>query len=227
MKIALVYFEETLPDDRRHHRVGHGLLRGWQRFYKTSGTIARPCLLLDRTTPVPDFWEYDSVVVEDDTVERRDVLNKVGWIKAQAHALLGQCVVMDIDALLHAPIDDLASLPCPLAMAPDYGTDLPREWAADWPAAAKKYNAGVLYLNSPAVLPRFREVWAERAAKYLGVTYFDEVIFSALLTELGGHVLSPDFNTIWDGYKAYPTARVIHFNGRRKADLGGYVTGHM
>jgi len=221
MKIALVYFEEKLPANREHHSVGYYMLEGWQRFYKNSGTTAAPCLLLDRKTPVPNFWEYDHVIVEDDTpAQRKDVLNKVGWLKHQAYDLLGQCVVMDVDALLKKSIDDLSSIQEPIAMSPDDGTYRDWHWASDWPEAKNKYNAGVLYLNNPDIGNRFRAIWNERI-KYLDVTYFDEIIFSALLEEMNGKVLDRDYNTGWSGKDE--DVRVLHFSGDRKKDLAAYL----
>lgn len=221
MKIALVYFEENLPDDRKHHTVGYRMLQGWQRYYKSSGTKAVPCLMLDKNTSVPSFWEYESIVVEDDTPQdRKDVLNKVGWIKHQAYDLLGQCVVMDIDALLKKSIDDLALVKEPIAMSPDGGTYRDWYWAKDWPSARYKYNAGVLYMNSPDIGKMFRELWDEKI-KYISVTYYDEIIFSSILDTMKGKVLNVDYNTAWKGCDE--DVRVLHFSGDRKKDLQSYL----
>ena len=101
MKIALVYFEQDLPKDRKDHSVSWHMLDGWQKHYQLSDTKSLPVLLLDKKTKKPNFWQYESVIVENDTPkEYKDVLNKVGWIKHQSYDLLGKCVVMDIDALL-------------------------------------------------------------------------------------------------------------------------------
>lgn len=221
MKIALIYFEEKLPEDRKHHGVGYYMLEGWQRFYEQSNSSSTPCLLLDKKTKVPSFWDYEYIVVEDDTPEqRKDVLNKVGWIKHQAYDLLGQCVVMDIDAILKKSIDDLANIAEPIAMSPDDGTYRDWYWAIDWPDAKHKYNAGVLYMNSPKIGERFRKLWNEYI-HYLDITYFDEVIFSALMTEMGGKILGRDYNTIWSGEDK--DVRVMHFSGERKKDLAAYL----
>lgn len=222
MKIALVYFEETLPKDREHHSVGYYMLQGWQNFFKRSGSIATPCLLLDRSTKAPAFWRYESVVVEDDTPDKRlDVLNKVGWLKHQAYDILGKCVVMDIDAILKKSIDDLSGLQEPIAMSPDEGTSKDWPWAIDWPVAKRKYNAGVLYLNSGGISKRFRELWNEYSDRYLHITYFDEIIFSAILTEMGGKVLNTEYNTSWNGQDE--DVKVMHFSGTRKKDLAAYL----
>lgn len=221
MKIALVYFEETLSHDRAHHSVGYYMLKGWQRFYESSGTQAKPCLLLDNKTDPPDFWNYEYRVLADaDPPERQDVLNKVGWMKHQAYDELGKCVVMDIDALLKKSIDDLAEVGESIAMAPDIGTNRDWPWASDWAEAAKKYNAGVLYLNSPEISKRFKQLWTEKI-KYLKITYFDEIIFSALLHEMNGRVLDETYNTLWDGEEK--DVRVVHFSGERKKDLPAYL----
>lgn len=222
MKIALVYFKEELQPNRKHHAVEDYMLEEWQKHYKLSGTKSIPCLLLDRKTMVPKFWEYDSIVVENDTPEKcKDVLNKVGWIKHQAYDLLGKCVVMDIDAFLKKSIDDLSFVEEDIAMAPDEGTYRSWPWANDWQTAKHKYNAGVIYINSFDVGKRFRELWKEKI-KYLKITYYDEIIFSSILEEKKGKVLSTCYNLSW-GSVLKENTRVIHFSGKRKEDLPNYL----
>jgi hypothetical protein len=221
MKIALVYFEENLPDDRKHHNVGFSMLKGWQRFYQNSKSNSTPCLLLDKKTKIPDFWEYEYIIVDDDTPpNRKDVLNKVGWLKQQAYDLLGKCVVMDIDAILKKSIDELSEIESPIAMAPDEGTYRDWHWKNDWSNAKHKYNAGVVYMNSSDIGSRFRELWNEYI-RYLHITYFDEIIFSSLMTEMNGLVLNVDYNTSWDGKDE--DVKVLHFSGKRKKDLPAYL----
>lgn len=222
MKIALVYFKEKVQASRMHHEVKDYMLEAWQKHYKLSGTKSIPCLLLDKKTSAPKFWEYDSVVVKNDTPkERKDVLNKVGWIKHQSYDLLGKCVVMDIDAFLKKSIDDLYLVEEDIAMAPDDGTYRNWPWANDWPTAKYKYNAGVIYMNSPDLGKRFRELWKEKI-KYLDITYYDEIIFSSILEEKKGKVLSTCYNWGWGGF-IKENARVIHFSGNRKKDLSNYL----
>lgn len=221
MKIALIYFEEKLSENRNHHTVNSNMLFIWQYYYDKSGSRSRPCLLLDNKTSVPDFWKYDHIVVEDCMPHPyKDVLNKVGWMKHQAFDLLGKCVVMDVDAILKLSIDDLSSLPNQIAMAPDPGTYRKWPWCDEWPSARFKYNAGVLYMNSGAISGMFKEMWL-KYTKHIDITYFDEIIFSAILHEMSGKVLDTEYNTIWDG--ADKDTRVLHFSGNRKQELYNYI----
>lgn len=222
MKIAIVYFEQNLTDDRSHHSVGHNMLNWWQKYYENSGSTLRPCLLVDRKTKVPDLWKYDSVVVENDTPAIcDDVLNKVGWIKHQAYDLIGRCVVMDLDAIVKCNIDDLVHVEAPIAMAPDEGTYRKWHWSENWPDAKYKYNAGVICMNSGLIGCKFRTIW-DRYIEYINITYFDEIIFSSLMTELNGQVLDNIYNTQWNGCNV-SGAKVLHFSGRRKIDLEKYL----
>jgi len=225
MKIAIVYFEEKLSEDRSHHSVGSNLLHGWQRFYDESGSVSLPCLLIDKKTHIPNFWKYDVLVVKDDTPnECKDVLNKVGWIKHQAYDLLGKCVVMDLDAIMKSNIDDLADIQAPIAMAPDEGTYKNWHWNKDWVNAKHKYNAGVIYMNDQSIGYKFHHLWNEYI-RYLDITYFDEIIFSSLMTELNGQILDTSYNTTWSGSDT-DSAKVLHFSGRRKQDLHIYLNTH-
>jgi len=220
MKIAIVYFEENLTGDRSHHQVSHQMLKGWQYFYERSQTAFEPCLILDDATQPPSFWKYGHVRASSPNPPSRiDVLNKVGWLKSQAYDLLGKCVVMDLDALLLDKIDELEDFSSEIAMSPDGGTIRDDwEWIKDWPEAKKKYNAGVLFLNSDRILPRFRELWDEKS-EYLRITYFDEIIFSSMLTEMNGLILDTSFNTPWSGDIDYHGSRVLHFSGDRKSAM--------
>lgn len=221
MKIALVYFEQNLPKDRKHHSVGNYMLKGWQKFYDSSGSKSIPCLMLDRNTKVPNFWKYEHIIVENDTPkECKDVLNKVGWMKHQAYDLLGKCIVMDIDAILKKSIDSLEEINEPIAMSPDAGTYRDWPWKDDWKDAKFKYNAGVVYMNSSDIGQRFRQLW-QQYIKYLSITYFDEIIFSSILKEMNGKILQTKYNKSWDGFDE--DVNVLHFSGERKKDLKQFL----
>lgn len=218
MKIALVYFEQKLENKRKHHEVNNFMLKGWQHFYEKSKTTTKPCLLLDSETKCPNFWKYESIVIKDaNPPSQLDVLNKVGWIKSQAFKYVGKCIVMDIDAIILKPIDDLQNITECLAMSPDSGTEKNDWiWYSDW--KIKKYNAGVLYINCEHVLNDFRKLWTEKE-EYLKITYFDEIIFSSLLNKYG-KILDKSYNTEWSGFGTnYSNAKVIHFSGNKKDEL--------
>jgi hypothetical protein len=183
---------------------------------------------MDRQTAnIPD-WEHAVCRVVDDTPPGGvDVLHKVGWLKHQAFELLGPSLVLDLDAFPEAPLDSIPAPTAPIAMVPDPGELRIWPWAESWPAAARKYNAGVLWLNSEQIAGRFQQLWQERCAWLPRVTYFDEVIFSALMFELGGLTL-PDRCNHQDGY-AYgsevESPMIRHFSGiQRKDALTDYVT---
>lgn len=225
--IALVYFVEKLAGDRKHHEVNDGMLKAWAWHYRRSGTTLRPCLLMDRTTEPPAWWEYDAVRLADcDPPQRRDVLNKVGWMKAQAYTELGPCLLMDIDNLILTDIDHLADRAVPMAMP----TDPARRVYADWPEVGEELNAGLMWLNSPAILPEFRRWWDAKLDPYFSLkTYYDELIFSAVCRQMGGVELPEDYNGSWEVgddagmFAVARRAKVLHFHGHRKAQLETYL----
>jgi hypothetical protein len=223
MKISIPYFE--LPS-QRGHSVYRDMLVAWQYKYIRSGTTLPVCLLTDRATgPIPE-WRYEIVVLEDDTpAQYSDVLHKVGWLKHQAYDVLGRTLVMDLDAFPRKNLDYLAHSECSIAMTPDPGPPKQWPWGADWPAASRKYNAGVMIFDDPRISTQFRKLWDEKMHWQSKITYYDEVIFSALMVELDGLPLS-DLENLHVGFPyAEPLdPSIIHFSGLgRKGDLNDYV----
>jgi hypothetical protein len=207
------------------------MLQAWQQAYLVSGTTVPVTLLTDKQTPALAEWHHEVCrVPEDAPPNGTDVLHKVGWLKHQAFDLLGPSLVLDLDAFPETSLDLMQTLTAPIAMVPDPGPVKTWPWAGSWPAAARKYNAGVLWLNSPTVSQRFRELWTQHQRWMSQVTYFDEVIFSALMVELQGWPLPDRFNH-HDGYPyfapdAIPSVR--HFSGaQRKEAMLSYVNDRL
>lgn len=231
MNISLIYFTESIDDRRKHHSVSQNMLKMWQYFFRKSGTQLKPVLLTDKQTQVPTFWEHDVMVVKDsEPPDRLDVLHKVGWLKMQACDLLGKTLVMDLDALVVRPIDELADISGPIAMSP-YPTVSNTE---SWPF--KRLNAGTMILNSPEIAERFKKIWQERKKRFLFKTYFDELIFTALHTELNGYVLADCYQAEWeagndqslDAAFRNENNKVLHFCGAsRKQQLNNFYLSHI
>ena len=223
MKIAIPYFEKQ---GQRGHNVYRDMLVAWQYSYDRSETTLPVCLLVDKVTGDIPEWNHEIVVVEDDTPDNYSaVLHKVGWLKHQAYELLGTSLVMDLDAFPRKSLDYLADIDCPIAMAPDPGPAKTWPWADDWPEAARKYNAGVMILDDPNIKRDFRELWYSKTHWMDQITYYDEVIFTSLMTSLGGTALSDVENLhVGHPYPSHIDASVIHFSGLgRKDALNEYV----
>jgi len=221
MKLGIIYFEETQPDDRKHHEVNKFLLAGWINCYRQSKSSLEVYMLTDEKTKIPSCWPYKVCRVEDsDPPKRKDVLQKVGWIKSQAYEYLGKCVVMDIDALLIGKIDPIKDLQCEIAMAPDSGSN--KLWSEDWPEVGHKHNAGVLILNSSKILETFREIWNDKE-EFMNTTYYDELIFSTMLHSMDGHMLDKKYNFVWEQGSNLENVSVVHFPGNRKKDLIRFI----
>jgi hypothetical protein len=213
MKIALIFFTDQ-RNTRPLHTANDDMLRMWQYFYKHSGSTIEPVIITDRNTKISKLWQYGHVAVEDsEPPERLDILHKVGWLKMQAFDLLGETLVMDLDALVVRNIDNLKQIRCKIAMSPyPAGKTTPK-----WPY--KRLNAGTMILNDSSISKRFQEVWHEKKSEFLQTTYFDELIFTSLHTELEGEVLSTQYQAEWEAgndeglYQAYDNQdnKVLHF----------------
>ena len=221
--IALVYFTETLNNDRKHHEVNDSMLRKWLYFYEKSATTMKPCLLLDSNTSVPNFWKYQSIMLNDsEPPDRKDILNKVGFMKAQSYEVLGRSIVMDIDCMIINCLDELDSLVCPIAMA----VDSSRRTYEKWPEVGEELNAGVMLFDSPIIFTKFKELWKSKQ-NFIHITYFDELIFSAICREFNGKILDERWNASWPInetdkiYSLYSnlSTKIIHFHGKRKDQL--------
>lgn len=218
MKIAVVYFNaDKLPKDRQHHGVTDVMMDVWLHWYRRSGTTLQPVLLVDKDTTVPDQWSYDVLCISQvEPPTRKDVLNKVGWMKAQAYELLGRCVVMDLDAIPVRSLDPLAKFDCQLAMSPDFG--LRTTWRQDFPEVGTKNNAGVMVFNSAQIWPEFQKLWTKHWDKWNHITYFDELLFTILNHRMGIELpiiynMPPDEGV---AESLASGARVVHFSGDRK-----------
>lgn len=229
MKIVIPYFEQELDGDRQGHQVNRDMLVAWQIAYERSGTQMPVYLLTDRWTPELPDWKHKRVIAVDDTPpQQSDVLHKVGWLKHQAYDLCGPCVVMDLDAFPQQPLDVLGEMTdASLAMVPDPGYPKNYPWSRGWHEISRKFNAGVMVMNSPEICPKFRELWHERYDQWHHITYFDELIFSALMSQLPRSLALPYSFNVHDNY---PSARphfdpfVLHFSGNvRKEALQEYV----
>lgn len=227
-KIGIVYFCEELPEYRAHHSVNDKLIETWCRFYKRSNTKMKPYLLMDEATKVPACWPYDVVRVADpEPTFRFDVLNKVGWIKAQGYQELGRCVILDLDCLLLQSIDYLDELDAAMAMPYDPSERKYKEW----PEIKVELNAGVVLQNSPLILDRFKELWEEKKERFSNITYYDELIFSAMCYEFDGVVLDASYNGSWTALDNEalqkvandPATKILHFHGNRKKQLPFYL----
>ena len=232
MKVVTVYFREIPQPGREHHDVDAAMLDAWVYFYAQSGTTAPACLLTDAHTQVPASWPYEVMRLHDTSPPyRRDVLNKVGWIKAQAFARLGHCLIMDLDALPLQNLDRLAEVQAEIAMAPDAGhtwEDAGKHgWAVDegFGAVGPKHNAGVMILRSPRIWPLFRAAWDRYWSDYKA-TFLDELIFSSLRCKLQGATLPQDYNVEAEetpaGWRQQLDARVLHFRSGRKQHLAEF-----
>lgn len=221
MKIALIYFNEDLPNNRKHHSVNFQILRNWLSFYTKSNNKFGLHLLLDDKTNVPFFWRHGFTHIKDcNPPNRKDVLHKVGWLKSQAYDILGKCLVVDIDALIIKDISYLSNIDCEIAMSPDEGTKKKWVWAKSWPEATNKYNAGVLLLNSNKIRKEFVKLWKEKK-EYMNYTFYDEIIFSSLMTTLKSQVLPESYNTLYSG-NTNNSCNILHFSGQRKNSLLEY-----
>ena len=225
MRIVIPYFEPETQIEGQH-RVYRDMLRAWQYSYDCSGTTLPVYLLTDSVTPPIHDWRHGVVVCPDaDPPYAVNVLNKVGWLKHQAFKLMGRSLVMDLDAFPQKNLDYMSEIDCSIAMTPDPGEPKTWQWRFDWPEAARKYNAGVMILNDERIYTRFRELWLYKKIWIPGVTYFDELIFTAMMVEYGGVDLT-DKENCHAGY-AYEEAvdpAVLHFSGMdRKEALDEYV----
>jgi hypothetical protein len=222
MKIGIVYFQENLNKERKHHEVNKLQIEAWCYFYKKSKTTLKPYLLSDQTKK-PIGWEFDIIEVKDPNPPvRYDVLNKVGWIKAQGYETLGPCIIMDLDCCILQNLDHLKELECPIAMP----IDPSRRIYADWPEVGEELNAGLILMNSPEILSRFKYWWTTKT-HYLKITYFDEIIFSAICREFCGQILQESYNGTWpigddaalETLHSNPGTIILHFHGKRKNQL--------
>ncbi len=220
MRIALIFFKESLEKSRKAHEISDLLLKTWIKFYERSGTTMIPCILIDKTTKIPSFWKYESLVLEDcNPPTRKDVLNKVGWMKSQSYNLLGDTVVMDLDAFIIREINELSQIDCKLAMAQDEGT-VRVPWNQRWPEVRSKHNAGIMVFRSSDILPNFRKIWNKKT-EFSNITYFDELIFSTLRD----YSLSTEYNRNCANLEESkviidsPHTKILHFSGikRKKA----------
>lgn len=219
--IGIIYFNEKLEESRKHHQVNDEMMESWLYFYQKSGTTIKPCLLTDEKTDIPRCWTYNVVRLQDsEPPTRRDVLNKVGWMKAQAHTELGRCIVMDLDCMILQNIDDLEILDTAMAMP----VDPSKRTYNDWPEVGEELNAGTMFFNQNTIWARFKELWDDKK-HYMKITYFDEIIFSAICRELGGTILDVTWNGSWtigndkEMFETAKTAKILHFHGKRKSQL--------
>ncbi len=233
MKIAIVYFNSVLSDDRKHHTVYDWMLKGWMYFYQKSYTTLQPCLLTDELTKIPSFWPYEVCVLKDSVPPTsRDILNKVGWMKAQAFNLVQDCLVMDMDALILKDITEIQDIKCDIAMAKDFDSHLGWEFSNRVPELPFKYNAGVMLLRSSKIFSRFKELWLEKE-KISDITYYDEILFNLILNEMNGIVLEHNYNGDWNldntlGYKDIcKDVKILHFRGYRKLEMKNFLKENM
>lgn len=222
MKIATIYFKEKIPNNRISHDVNEDLLRCWLNYYQKSGTSFPVFLITDQKTKIPDFWTGEVVRIRDsEPPQKRDVLHKVGWLRSQAYEQLGKCLVLDVDALILSNLDELKDWNNELAMAPDPVDVI---WSKRWPEVGIKHNAGVILMNSPKIIRRFREIWNEKFQQFSNITYFEECIFSALFYELESKELYGEYNHHYDGSEV-KNVKILHFSGSsRKENLKKYVS---
>jgi hypothetical protein len=228
MKISIVYFEENLKNDRKHHNVNNSLLKNWQYFYKKSKTKFEPYLLLDKKTKLPNIWEYNYKIIQDDTPPNNfDVLNKVGWIKSQSFDQLGKCIVMDCDAIILNCLDHLEEINSPMAMAHD-----PSERTYDnWKEVGVELNAGFMIFNSNLIIEEFKKIWKNKFNFFGNITYFDELIFSAINYKLNGLDLGNEYNASWEignnkeMFDQYYNKKnkILHFHGKRKDQIEEFL----
>ena len=223
-KIGIVYFKEKLSKNRAHHEVNDLIMSSWIHFYERSGTTLEPCLITDGESSIPKQWKYDVAVSKDpDPPQRYDVLNKVGWLKAQGHKIIGKCIIMDMDCFIMKSIDDIGELDCKMAMPVDEG----HRTYDDWLEVGEELNAGCMFFNSSEIYPQFLDWWFDKTHYLKSITYFDELIFSAICRGLNGQILSSDYNRSWPvgDNAALEEAthsnftKILHFHGERKSQL--------
>lgn len=225
--IGIVYFNESLTKDRSHHTVTDMLLNTWTHFYINSNTHMKPFLLMDATTKAPPNWRYGIVRVTDpEPPTRIDVLHKVGWIKSQGFKELGRCLIMDLDCFIMQSLDHLDDLDAPMAMP----VDPSKRTYEQWKEVGEELNAGLILQNSSTILTRFKELWEEKKS-FFSITYYDELIFSAICRELQGTILPEIYNTSWKNgdendlkeKENNPENIILHFHGHRKTQLPNFL----
>jgi hypothetical protein len=231
MKIGLVYFYESPVPGRKVSPINLEMLEAWTYFLGRSGTKLPVCMLTDTTTEIPALWPYEVIRLPNtEPPERRDVFNKVGWIKAQAFEQLGHCLIMDVDALPLMSLDPLADIQAEIAMVPDAGRTWEDAGKHGWNVDAgfgivgAKHNAGVMILGSRRIWPMFQAAWKQHWSEFGRFNFFDEMVFSALRHKLGGATLPQEYNVeaaataegVWAQRNA---GRVLHFRALHKPKL--------
>jgi len=186
-----------------------------------------PFLLLDEKTQVPNFWPYEfKIIKKSEPPNRKDVLHKVGWMKAQAFEYLGKCLVMDLDCLILKSIDEIDELEKEIAMPIDSAF----RTYQDWPEVGEELNAGLILQNSNKIWQQFQKLWNEKQS-FSEITYFDELIFSCICRKLNGIILPEIYNTSWDVGDEHdlrkkasdPKTKILHFHGIRKLQLINFI----
>lgn len=223
MPLALVYFDQKLEEKRKHHEVEDSLVNIWKRYYKRNNLRFDPYLLLPSEQEKPKNWIFDTIeVIDSEPPYKLDVLHKVGWIKSQAFELLGTCVVSDLDCIFVNYFDCEFLKDYTMAMP----KDISRRTYANWPEIKEELNAGFIFQNSKLIKNKFKEYWQSKS-EFSKITYFDEIIFSAILYDIKGIILDESFNVSWDInqdktiYSKFfeKNNKIIHFNGIRKKNI--------
>lgn len=224
MKIALIYFNSfKLPSSRIHHEVKSSFLTLWQKTFKKTNSKLEPILMIDTNTTIPKDWEYGVQIIKNsDPPFMVDVLNKVGWMKAQCYEYLGKCIVSDIDAIINNNFDELITLDCPMAMA----FDKSRRTYTNWPQIGEELNAGFMLLNDNKIFSLFETLYHQKK-EYNHITFYDELIFSHICRQINGTILPIEYNQTWEtgdfftifSHFANKKNKIIHFHGNRKKDL--------
>jgi len=156
------------------------------------------------------------------------VLNKVGWIKSQAFELLGKCVVMDCDAFILKNINKLDELKCSMGM----GHDIDERSYSNWPEVGVELNAGFMLFNSNLIFEYFQRIWKEKFKLFGNITYFDELVFSAINKNLCGLDLGNQYNASWsignnkEMMNQYFNKEnyILHFHGYRKNQIDYFLS---
>lgn len=225
--IGIIYFDEKLNPDRDHHSVSESLLNIWLKFYKQSNTGLKPVLLTDKSTNIPKVWKYEVVRINDDQPPyKRDVLHKVGWLKAQCYNYIGRCLILDLDCIIVNSIDEIDEINTSFAMPKEKNSTFLHKILD----LKEKYNGGCIFQNTDLIFPMFKKYWI-RESEHAKITYLDEIIFTKICQQLNGVILSQKYNISWDiGYTNHaicqyfnPESKIIHFHGYRKNELNTFL----
>ena len=222
LPLVIIYFGQPTP-----------VFDIWLKFFQKSGTTQfTPCLLTDKETNLyldKDRLDEHGVTVRVasssiPTPPAPHALHKADWLKAQAYAVFGRCVVMDMDAVPVASLDPLVKLQCDFAMVENaYDLHYKR-----WPNIGPERSAGLMYMDSPWIWDYYKRFWSDEKyqvgktekTEYGRPWTLGQVCLTAVLHEFtrrsikSGKVLDARWNwPIMGNRPPPPDVKIIHAGG--------------